>query len=121
MCYQNLEKDYWSSPHFHQLKDELDAEAEYSEQLERMSIRNFPLRRLSYDPLPNYDNPFETGQPAAGDEDGIWMPIDDFSDCGKYDTDGNLVQPAMYLNDPDCTSTFSVDSSGDGAQVWMAL
>lgn len=43
---QNLLEEYWQSKHFLDLKAEIDAEAEYGAQLERMDIRSFPARDL---------------------------------------------------------------------------
>lgn len=66
---QNLLEEYWQSKHFLDLKAEIDAEAEYGAQLERMDIRNFPARDAK--PFSPFDyegsiNPFDPVQPASG-------------------------------------------------------
>jgi hypothetical protein len=73
-CLQNLLKEYWQSSYFQELKNQIEMDMEYSAQLERMNIRDIPLRVIrnrDYE-LPT-DNPFERSQASSVPSSG---PLD---------------------------------------------
>jgi len=69
-----LLKEYWQSSYFQELKNQIEMDMEYSAQLERMNIRDIPLRVIrnrDYE-LPT-DNPFERSQASSVPSSG---PLD---------------------------------------------
>jgi hypothetical protein len=69
-----LLKEYWQSSYFQELKNQIEMDMEYSAQLERMNIRDIPLRVVrnrDYD-LPT-DNPFDRSQASSVPSSG---PLD---------------------------------------------
>lgn len=74
MMETNLLKEYWQSSYFQELKNQIEMDMEYSAQLERMNIRDIPLRVVrnrDYD-LPT-DNPFDRSQASSVPSSG---PLD---------------------------------------------
>jgi len=69
-----LLKEYWQSSYFQELKNQIEMDMEYSAQLERMNIRDIPLRVIrnrDYE-LPT-DNPFDRSQASSVPSSG---PLD---------------------------------------------
>ncbi|KAH9531567.1 hypothetical protein CY35_19G044800 [Sphagnum magellanicum] len=74
MMQTNLLKEYWQSSYFQELKNQIEMDMEYSAQLERMNIRDIPLRVIrnrDYE-LPT-DNPFDRSQASSVPSSG---PLD---------------------------------------------
>lgn len=71
-------KEYWESAQFLQLKAEIDAEAVYAAQLERMDIRDHPSRQVNPLSHSEYssDNPFDRSQPNSLPPSGPLDPTD---------------------------------------------